>query len=115
MRDCHALLISEKRLFRDGLKEVLEKCCVSVIGEAYDVSSVMTATRDQADPELVIYHVAADQNLEVGLNLVRSVRQHFPRSKIVLLADAGAMPFLPEFVSADVSAVLLTDISSEML
>src|SRR4051794_27040740 len=114
MLDCHALLISEKGLFRDGLKEVLEKCRVSVTSEAHDVAGLLTAKSNKVAPELVIYHIAADQNLEAGLNLVRSVRQLFPKAKLVLLADAGAMAFLPEFVSADVSAVLLTDISSEM-
>jgi two-component system, NarL family, nitrate/nitrite response regulator NarL len=115
MVDCRAVLVSERRLLRDGLKEMLQKSRISVIGEARDIPDVLAAVEMQADPELVICHITSDQSPEAGLDLVCGLRQHFPRAKLVVLADACTKSLLSSFVCADVNAILLTSISSEML
>ena len=115
MVDCRAVLVSERRLLRDGLKEMLQKSRISVIGEARDIPDVLAAVEMQADPELVICHITSDQSPEAGLDLVCGLRQRFPRAKLVVLADACTKSLLSSFVCADVNAILLTSISSEML
>jgi two-component system, NarL family, nitrate/nitrite response regulator NarL len=115
MVDCRAVLVSERRLLRDGLKEMLQKSRISVIGEARDIPDVLAAVEMQADPELVICHITSDQSPEVGLDLVCGLRQHFARAKLVVLADTCTKSLLSSFVCADVNAILLTSISSEML
>jgi two-component system, NarL family, nitrate/nitrite response regulator NarL len=115
MLDCRAVLVSEKRLVRDGLKEMLQKSRISVIGEAGDIPDLLAAIETQPDPELVICHITSDQSPEIGLDLVLGLRRHFAQAKLVVLTDACTRSLLSSFVSADVNAILLTSISSEML
>jgi two-component system, NarL family, nitrate/nitrite response regulator NarL len=115
MTDCRAVLVSERRLLRDGLKEMLQKSRISVIGEARDIPELLAAIEQQAAPELVICHITSDQSPEAGVELVCGLRRQFGRAKLVVLADACTRSLLSSFVSADVNAILLTSISSEML
>jgi two-component system nitrate/nitrite response regulator NarL len=115
MIDCRALLVCEKRLLRDGLREMLQRSRISVIGEASDMPGILAATQMQADPELVICHIASQQNPDTGLELVYGLRRHFARTKLVVLADACTRSLLSSFIGADVNAILLTSISCEML
>ena len=109
------MLVSDKRLLRDGLKEMLQKSRITVIGEAPDIPNLLASMEMQADPELVICHIASDHSAEAGLDLVYGLRQHFTRAKLVVLADACTKSLLSSFVGADVNAILLTSISSDML
>jgi two-component system, NarL family, nitrate/nitrite response regulator NarL len=115
MVECRAVLVSDKRLLRDGLKEMLQKSHITVIGEAPDIPNLLASMELQADPQLVICHIASDQSAEAGLDLVYGLRQRFTRAKLVVLADACTKSLLSSFVGADVNAILLTSISSDML
>ena len=115
MVGARAVLVSEKRLVRDGLKEMLQKSMISVIGEAPDMRELLATMEMQADPELVIGHTTSDQSHEVALELVHGLRRQFPRAKLVVLTDACTKPLLSSFLCADVNAILLTSISSEIL
>jgi two-component system nitrate/nitrite response regulator NarL len=115
MADCQAVLVSEKRLLRDGLKEMLQKSHISVVGEAPDIPGLLASMEMPANPELVICHIASDQSPPAGMELVYGLRRQFARAKLVVLADACTKSLLSSVVAADVNAILLTSISSEML
>jgi two-component system nitrate/nitrite response regulator NarL len=110
-----AVLFGENRLFRDGIRQMLAKSSISVIAEGRDVGDVVGAADLSAGPELVIFHVASESFAASPVELIDDLRQHFPAAKLVLLADPSAKPLLPAFIKADVSAVLLTEISGDML
>jgi two-component system nitrate/nitrite response regulator NarL len=113
--DCRAVLLSERGLFLDGLRDMLRKSRISVIGEAQNISVLLTAMQTQPVPELVICHIAFDRKPEAALELINDLRQHFARAKLVVLADACTTSLLSSIASADVNAILLTSISSDML
>jgi two-component system, NarL family, nitrate/nitrite response regulator NarL len=115
MADCRAVLVSEKRLLRDGLKEMLQKSRISVIGEAPNIPDLIVAMETQPGPELVICHITCDQSPEAARELVYGLRERFALAKLVVLADSCTRPLLSSFIGADVNAILLTSISSEML
>jgi len=110
-----AVLLGENRLFRDGIRQMLAKSSISVIAEGRDVSEVVGTPDECPSPELIIFHVASDSVAASPVELIDDLRQHFPSAKLVLLADPSAKPVLPAFIQANVSAVLLTEISGEML
>jgi two-component system, NarL family, nitrate/nitrite response regulator NarL len=112
---CRAVLMGDRRLFRDGLKEVLQKSRISVIGEARDIPDLCASLESRAEPDLVICHMASGQDPETALDLVYGLRRRFARAKLVVLADACNRSLLSRFVRADVDAILLTDISGETL
>jgi two-component system nitrate/nitrite response regulator NarL len=94
---------------------MLQRSRISVIGEASDMPGILAATQMQADPELVICHIASQQNPDAGLELVYGLRRRFAQAKLVVLADACTRSLLSSFIGADVNAILLTSISCEML
>jgi two-component system, NarL family, nitrate/nitrite response regulator NarL len=113
--DCRAVILSGRGLFLDGLREMLGKSRISVIGEAHDIPALLVAVRTRPVPELVICHIASGRDPEAVLALIAGLREHFARAKLVILADACTASLLASVVREDVSAILLTSISSDML
>jgi two-component system nitrate/nitrite response regulator NarL len=115
MADSRAVLLGENRLFRDGIRRMLEKSCISVAGEGRDLAELASVADLGACPELIILHLPSENIAESPLDLIENLRRRFPVAKLVLLADPSAKSILPAFVQADVSAILLTEISGGML
>jgi two-component system, NarL family, nitrate/nitrite response regulator NarL len=112
---CQAVLLSKRGLFLDGLRAILGRSRISVVGEGYSISGLLAAVQTQQIPDLVICHIAIDRDSEAALELIRRLRRHFPGAKLVVLADACTTSLLPGVVGANVNAILLTSISGEML
>ena len=113
--DCRAVILSGRGLFLDGLREMLGKSRISVIGEAQNIPDLLDAVRTRPVPELVNCHIAFGRDPETVQYLIAGLRQHFARAKLVILADACAASLLASAVREGVSAILRTSISSEML
>jgi two-component system nitrate/nitrite response regulator NarL len=94
---------------------MLEKSGISVIAEGRDPSDLSGDAHQSASPELIILHLPSDNVAEAPGDLIEKLRWHFPAAKLVLLADPSAKSILPAFIQADVSAIMLTEISGEML
>jgi two-component system, NarL family, nitrate/nitrite response regulator NarL len=112
---CRAVILSERGLFLDGLRDMLGKSRISVIGEAQNIPGLLAAMQTQPVPELVICHIPFDRKPDAALHLISGLRQHFAGAKLVVLADACTTSLLSSIAGADVSAILLTSISSDML
>jgi two-component system, NarL family, nitrate/nitrite response regulator NarL len=113
--NCRAVLVSERGLFLDGLREVLGKSRISIIGEANNIPALLDAMQTQPVPDLVICHIGFDRKAQAALDLISGLRRHFAGSKLVVLADACTTALLSSIAGSDVSAVVLTSISSNML
>jgi two-component system, NarL family, nitrate/nitrite response regulator NarL len=113
--ECRTVLLGERGLFRAGLKQMLQKHCIPVIGEGQDITGLLDAMQTQPIPELVICHIASDRNDESPLGVITDLRRHFPQANLVVLADRCTSSLLANFVLAEVNAILLTSISSEVL
>jgi two-component system nitrate/nitrite response regulator NarL len=115
MADSRAILLGENRLFRDGIRRMLDRSGISVVAEGRDPSDLTEIADKSACPELIILHLPSESAAETPGDLIDKLRLHFPAAKLVLLADPSAKSILPAFIQADVSAIMLTDISGEML
>jgi two-component system nitrate/nitrite response regulator NarL len=115
MADFRAVLVGENRLFRDGIRRMLEKSGISVVAEGRDPADLTATASETACPELIILHLPSEKIAEAPGDLIEKLRWHFPTAKLVLLADPSAKSILPAFIQADVSAIMLTEISGEML
>jgi two-component system, NarL family, nitrate/nitrite response regulator NarL len=113
--ECRTVLLAERGLFRAGLKQMLQKHCIPVIGEGRDITGLLDAMQTQPIPELVICHVESDRNDENPLGVITDLRRHFPQANLVVLADSCTRSLLANFALAEVNAILLTSISSEVL
>jgi two-component system nitrate/nitrite response regulator NarL len=113
--DCPTALLNRRGRLRYGLKEMFKNGHISIVGEADNFRDLLTGFQTQPVPELFIYHIAPDQTPEAALNAISDLRRLFPDAKLLVLVDACTTTLLSDFICADVSAVLLTDISGEML
>jgi two-component system, NarL family, nitrate/nitrite response regulator NarL len=112
---CRAAVLSKRGLFLDGLRGMLGKSRISVIGEADNIPALLDTMQTRPVPELVICHIAFDHDPETALNLISGLRQHFARAKLVVLADACTTSVMSSIVRGDVSVILLTRVSSDMV
>ena len=80
---CQAVILSERGLFLDGLREMLGKSRISVIGEAQDIPKLLITMQTQPVPDIVICHIPFDRKPEAALDLIIGLRQHFARAKLV--------------------------------
>ncbi len=94
---------------------MLGKSPISVIAESHNICGLLAAVRMRPAVELIICHIASDRKPEAVRDLVSGLRQHFARAKLVVLADACTASLMSSIASADVNAILLTSISSDML
>jgi len=113
MANHRTVLISENRLFREGIRQILEKKRIAVVGEGRNIVESLQSVRDDACPEMVIFHLDPRGSDAAPLELICNLSGHFADAKLVVLADPSTKHLLPSFVSAGASAILLTEISSE--
>ena len=114
-RSVLAVLLGENRLFRDGIRRMLEKSGISVVAEGRNQADLIGITDQSACPELIILHLPSQHLAKPPADLTETLQRQFPAAKLVLLADPSAKAILPAFIQADVSAILLTEISGELL
>jgi two-component system, NarL family, nitrate/nitrite response regulator NarL len=115
MTGSRAVLVSDNRLFRDGIRQMVEKCHIDIVAESCGIEELLKAPESEAEPELVIFHFASDQRSDSAAASVRDLHNHFAKAKLVILADQCTRPMLPTLLHADVDAILFTQISSELL
>jgi two-component system, NarL family, nitrate/nitrite response regulator NarL len=115
MLDGRMILVSENRLFRDGIRQMLKGSHITVVGEGCRIPELFEAVGTDAQPELVILHLGSGEASDSPLAAVRDLHAHFAHAKLVILADQSSRPMLPGLVHAGVSAILSTEISSELL
>ena len=114
MLNHRVVLISENRLFREGVGQILEKKGIAVVGDGPSMEFLESVGGD-ACPEMVIFHLVPHQSEAGPLELVCNLSGHFADAKLVILADPSTKHLLPSFISAGASAILLTEISGEIL
>ena len=84
---CRAVILSERGFLLDGLREMLGKSRITVIGEAQNIPGLLAAMQTQPVPELVICHIPFDRKPDAALEPISDLRQHFARAKLIILAD----------------------------
>lgn len=110
MDEHSAVLISDNRLFREGIRRILENRQISVGGEGRDIPELLRTMADDVRPDLIMFHLGPSVGA-VSLELMHSLSERFADAKLIILADPSARHLFPSFVSAGASAILLTEIS----
>jgi two-component system, NarL family, nitrate/nitrite response regulator NarL len=113
MQEIHVALVEKNQLFREGLRVLLERHFTSV-AEAADADEALACVdpaRASAVDLLILSGVGAAESLE----RLDAFRRHFPKSKIVVLADHGSPGALASAMNAGIDGYLSKDTSSDAL
>lgn len=107
MTSLTVFLIDPNRLFREGLKRVLDSTRFTVVGEA---ASLHETSGSEAD--LMLIDPAAG---DITLETFQALRVHHPRTKIVVLTSELDAQHLAVALRAGANGYLRKDIASESL
>src|SRR6476620_5759440 len=107
MTASRTILIEPNRLFRDGLKHLLNGTRFEVSAEFNTVDLALAAAETAETPDLVISGQAVTDEADL-----RALRQAFPTARIVVLADDLSVDVLREKVFPTNLAAMLLDMTA---
>lgn len=115
MTRCNVLIVDQNQLFREGLKHLLPKARFTVNGGGNDLAEVTKQAAHGTPTDLIILTLEAGSSLEAVLAQVALSRRNLPLVKFVILAASLSAAEFLQTMQSGVSAVLTTNISSDVL
>jgi two-component system, NarL family, nitrate/nitrite response regulator NarL len=113
MNPVTVFLIDSNKLFREGMKRLLEDSPFSVRGEAANATEILARDSSDVRPQLILIDPAggADDEAEA----MRALRAAHPESRLVILTTELGTRRLSDALGAGVDGYLLKDIACEAL
>lgn len=105
-------IVGKNEIVREGLRRILVERGFQVAEVAADCGALAAAILDDLEPDMII--VDSISTLE-GQGACRSLREAFPRSRIVLLGEDMSVQTTSEAMSLGVDGYLAKEISCEPL
>ena len=106
----HTILIEPNRLFREGLKHLLNGTRFEMGAEFNTVELAVAAEESVGTPELVISGQAVKDEADL-----RAIREAFPTARIVVLADDLSVDVLRVTMGGGADGFLIKTVSPEAL
>lgn len=109
----HIAIVSKSRLFRDGLKRLLDETNFDTVCEVEEVRQLNEKRMGESDENMVLFDagVTAPTNIED----VKSLTSAAAETPVVVLADVLDPRMLVDCMGAGASGYLLKDISTDAL
>src|SRR5215510_14076148 len=105
------LLVEEHKIVSEGLRALLEKAGIQVVGEARDACSASELAKDQK-PEVVVLDVF---DPDVAIAAVRAIRAVSPDTRTLLLTLFAEGPLVIEALQSGVQGYVLKTQNAEDL
>jgi two-component system nitrate/nitrite response regulator NarL len=113
----HLIISGESRLFREGLRRILQGPAITVVGEASSLQIAFGLLDLNAPPDLILCDPSAD--LDTEFSIMRQIADEFPTVSVVVITndlrhslldravESGARGFLPQDLSPAALEMLL--------
>ena len=107
MNPCRIIIADDHRLFRQGLKSLLEaRSDLEVVGEAADGLQLLDLL-NQSPPDIILLDISMP-NLR-GIEAVHEIKRSYPRVKILILTMHKDKQYLEQAISAGARGYLLKE------
>jgi len=104
---CRIIIADDHRLFRQGLKSLLEaRSDLEVVGEAADGLQLLDLL-NQSPPDIILLDISMP-NLR-GIEAVHEIKRSYPRVKILILTMHKDKQYLEQAISAGARGYLLKE------
>jgi two-component system, NarL family, nitrate/nitrite response regulator NarL len=107
---CRTTLIEPNQLFREGLKHLLAGTRFDVSSEFSTMEAAVKGGSSGASPDLLIMGLSNSE-----IRDLRPLREAYPASRIIVLADQLTVDSLREAMAAGIDGFLIKDVSPEAL
>ena len=113
MNKISVVLADDHRLFRDGMKAVLQASGeIEVVGEAERGSVLMTVLASQT-PDIVLLDIAMPQ--DSGIDLLPTIKERFPAIKCIMLTMHEDVQYVLRSLKQGADGYLLKEADEEEL
>lgn len=110
---CKILIADDHRLFRDGLKALLEKQAdMQVVGETADGIAAVKAILEKK-PDIVLMDISMPELN--GIEATRQIMENRPETKIIVLSMHSDQRYIAECLKAGAVGYILKDCPTEEL
>jgi two-component system, NarL family, nitrate/nitrite response regulator NarL len=113
MERTHALLIDSNKLFREGLKRLLDDSPFEIVAEASNLREGAAIVETGLQPDLVLLDLVNGGDDEA--EAMRRLRRLLPEARIVVLTTELCTRRLANALEAGADGYLMKDLSSEAL
>lgn len=112
-RTIKVLIADDHRVFRDGIKALLEKCeDIEVVAEASDGDEVLTKLKD-LQVDVIIMDL--DMGNTNGIETTQLVKEHFPTVNILVLSMHGTHNYILRVLDAGAIGYILKNAGKDEL
>ena len=108
------LLIVSGRLFRDGLKSMLQAANMTIVADCDTLADVAEALEGCDKPDLVVVGAQSSDDLS-DLTKLQALRSKLPGTRWIVLCNMPVANLLRSAVGAGIDSILLQDIPAEIL
>ena len=109
------IILGPRQLCREALRSLLETSKFSVMGDGRTIAEAMTQDAPNVMPDLIIYGLRCDEEVEEHFPLIETTRAKFKTSKTVVLADCVQTGTKLRTIRLGVEAFLTNDVSAVVL
>lgn len=107
-----AVIVDHNRLYRAGLKLMLEAANVKVLAESDDLEALVSRSSGSDDCDILLIKLP---RLAGTVEALERARDAFPSAKLVVVADADLTPDkMVKAIQAGADGVLLTELSPDV-
>jgi two-component system nitrate/nitrite response regulator NarL len=112
MADLRLFLVDPNRLFRDGLRRLLEERGCRIVAEASSLDGAVEQAVAGEVPDALVFDFADDEDCRTS---VERLRFTLPGTRVVVLASVATRRRIGQAISWSVDSYLLKDMSAEAL
>ena len=113
MTAIRTLLVGKDRLFREGLKSLLNGSQFEVVGEADDVGQADSGLPPEASPDIVLLDISSEP--DHAADDLAHLHAVLPNARIVILTETLSSQTLAACLAAGAHGYLIKDISVDAL
>ena len=111
----HVLIIGTPWIFRQGVKQILKRLGLAIVGEGDTFADAWTSKPNAVRPTIILVILGEGTQVEAALAEARAAKEAFHNAKLAFLSETALAADVPAAIRAGADALLSSKLSSRML
>ncbi len=109
------MIIVRSRLFRDGIRRVLERVGQAIIQDCETIAHVTQSFETMPPPDLFVIGIDSSEQSSTIFADIRSLRQQMPTARWIIVSQHADLQFARDAVETNIDGMVLEDSPCEVL